>query len=61
MDVFYNLRRLLIAEKIHALKSELQATQEVQEAIQDNRDALSLSEIIQHLKQLLFEKLNRVI
>jgi len=52
---------LLIAEKIHALKSELQATQEVQEAIQDNRDALESIRDYTALKQLLFEKLNRVI
>lgn len=61
MDVLYNLRRLLIAEKIHALKSDLQATQEVQEALQDNRDALESIRDYTALKQLLFEKLNRVI
>jgi len=61
MDVLYNLRRLLIAEKIHALKSELQAAQEIQEEIQDNRDALESIRDYTALKQLLFEKLNRVI
>jgi len=61
MDVLYNLRRLLIAEKIHALKIDLQSAQENQAAVQDNRDTLESIRDYTALKQLLFEKLNRVI
>lgn len=60
-DVLYNLRRMLIAEKIQELQTELvrediepndlEASQESLEAIRDYTS----------LKQLLFEKLNRVL
>ena len=61
MDVLYNLRRLLIAEKIHALKTDLQSGQEAASEIPDNSDTLESIRDYTALKQLLFEKLNRVI
>lgn len=61
MDVLYNLRRLLIAQKIQVLKTELQVLEEAQEQMQDNRDTLESIRDYTALKQLLFEKLNRVI
>ncbi|WKK65456.1 DNA primase [Lutimonas zeaxanthinifaciens] len=63
MDVLYNLRRLLIAEKIQALKSNLKNNQEEQQqAVEiDNSEMLESIRDYTALKQLLFEKLNRVI
>lgn len=61
MDVLYNLRRLLIAEKITALKTDLQADGEGTSEMKDNRDTLESIRDYTALKQLLFEKLNRVI
>ena len=61
MDVLYNLRRLLIAEKITALKTDLQADEEGATEMKDNRDTLESIRDYTALKQLLFEKLNRVI
>jgi len=61
MDVLYNLRRLLIAEKIHSLKIDLQTGQESATEILDNSDTLESIRDYTALKQLLFEKLNRVI
>ena len=61
MDVLYNLRRLLIAQKIHALKTKLQSSEEEDVAPQNNRDTLESIRDYTALKQLLFEKLNRVI
>jgi len=61
MDVLYNLRRLLIAEKINALKTDLQANQEGATELLDNHDTLESIRDYTALKQLLFEKLNRVI
>ncbi len=61
MDVLYNLRRLLIAEKIHSLKIDLQTGQESATETLDNSDTLESIRDYTALKQLLFEKLNRVI
>ncbi len=61
MDVLYNLRRLLIAEKIDSLKVDLQAGQESSTVILDNSDTLESIRDYTALKQLLFEKLNRVV
>ena len=61
MDVLYNLRRLLIAQKIHALKTKLQSSEEEDVAPQNNLDTLESIRDYTALKQLLFEKLNRVI
>jgi len=61
MDVLYNLRRLLIAEKIHSLKIDLQTGQESATEILDNSDTLESIRDYTALKQLLYEKLNRVI
>jgi len=61
MDVLYNLRRLLIAEKIHSLKIDLQTGQESAAEPLDNSDTLESIRDYTALKQLLFEKLNRVI
>ena len=67
-DVLYNLRRLLIAEKIRELQAEiagddsepndLEANQESHEASQESLEAIR---DYTSLKQLLFEKLNRVL
>ncbi len=61
MDVLYNLRRLLIAQKIHALKTTLQSAEEEKVTVHNNRDTLESIRDYTALKQLLFEKLNRVI
>lgn len=61
MDVLYNLRRLLISQKIHSLKTELLALEQEQAALQNNSDTLESIRDYTALKQLLFEKLNRVI
>ena len=61
MDVLYNLRRLLIAQKIHALKTNLQSSEEEDVEPHNNQDTLESIRDYTALKQLLFEKLNRVI
>lgn len=61
MDVLYNLRRLLIAEKIDSLKTDLQSDQESTKELMDNTETLESIRDYTALKQLLFEKLNRVI
>ena len=61
MDVLYNLRRLLIAEKIQVLKTELQDKQEAVDPIENNQETLESIRDYTALKQLLFEKLNRVL
>ncbi len=61
MDVLYNLRRLLIAEKIDSLKTALQPGQESTTESMDNTETLESIRDYTALKQLLFEKLNRVI
>lgn len=60
-DVLYNLRRLLIAQKIHALKKDLQTDEKEGYVQHDNGEALEMIRDYTSLKQLLFEKLNRVI
>jgi len=61
MDVLYNLRRLLIAEKIQVLKTELQDKQQAVDTIENNQETLESIRDYTALKQLLFEKLNRVL
>jgi len=61
MDVLYNLRRLLIAEKIQVLKTELEAGQEAPTNNGNNEETLESIRDYTALKQLLFEKLNRVL
>ncbi len=62
MDVLYNLRRLLIAQKITALKSNMSPDNN---EIENQKEIVleSMEEIRDYtnLKQLLFEKLNRVL
>lgn len=60
-DVLYNIRRLLISEKIDTLKSDLQIGEELPDPEQDHRDALESIRDYTALKQLLYEKLNRVL
>ena len=60
-DVLYNLRRLLIAEKITELRSELNSDDSEGTDIEASRDALEAIRDYTSLKQLLYEKLNRVI
>jgi len=61
MDVLYNLRRLLIAEKIQMLKTELQDQEEAPLTSLNNQETLESIRDYTALKQLLFEKLNRVL
>ncbi len=61
MDVLYNLRRLLIAEKIQVLKTELQTKLEAPSNDGSNKETLESIRDYTALKQLLFEKLNRVL
>ena len=60
-DVLYNLRRILIAQKINELKSELVSEQTDQVENEASREALEAIRDYTSLKQLLFEKLNRVL
>lgn len=60
-DVLYNLRRLLIAEKITELRSELNSDESEGTDIEASREALEAIRDYTSLKQLLYEKLNRVI
>lgn len=61
MDVLYNLRRLLIAEKIQMLKAELQDKQQELDNLENNQETLESIRDYTALKNLLFEKLNRVL
>lgn len=61
MDVLYNLRRLLIAEKIQVLKTELEDQQQDLDQMENNQETLESIRDYTALKQLLFEKLNRVL
>ena len=65
MDVLYNLRRLLIAQKIAVLKTNIDPKNESTQTSEDSGNIIreSLEEIRDYtnLKQLLFEKLNRVL
>ena len=64
-DVLYNLRRLLIAQKIAVLKTNMDPENISAESSEDSGNTIreSLEEIRDYtnLKQLLFEKLNRVL
>ena len=64
-DVLYNLRRLLIAQKIAVLKTNMDPENISAESTEDSGNTIreSLEEIRDYtnLKQLLFEKLNRVL
>ncbi len=61
MDVLYNLRRILIAEKINTLKTDLNPDLESDNSLDSTRETLELIRDYTSLKQLLFEKLNRVL
>jgi len=61
MDVLYNLRRILIAQKINTLKSDLDPESNSENNIESTRESLELIRDYTSLKQLLFEKLNRVL
>ena len=61
MDVLYNLRRLLIAEKIQVLKTELHDQEAAPSKEVNNQETLESIRDYTALKQLLFEKLNRVL
>ena len=60
-DVLYNLRRILIAQKITELKSELLSEDPEVIEHEASREALEAIRDYTALKQLLFEKLNRVL
>jgi DNA primase len=64
-DVLYNLRRLLIAQKIAVLKTNMDPKNNSAESTENSGNTIreSLEEIRDYtnLKQLLFEKLNRVL
>ncbi len=60
-DVLYNLRRLLIAEKIHELQTELVTDDSVPNDLEASQESLEAIRDYTSLKQLLFEKLNRVL
>lgn len=61
MDVLYNLRRLLIAEKIDSLKSGLTEEDGTLISVEAKQETLESIRDYTALKQLLFEKLNRVL
>ncbi len=60
-DVLYNLRRLLIAEKILELQTELVTDDAVPNDLEASQESLEAIRDYTSLKQLLFEKLNRVL
>ena len=60
-DVLYNLRRLLIAEKIHELQKELAGDENEPNDMEASQESLEAIRDYTSLKQLLFEKLNRVL
>ncbi len=61
MDVLYNLRRLLIAEKIQELQTEMVGEESEPVNLEASRESLEAIRDYTSLKQLLFEKLNRVL
>ena len=61
MDVLYNLRRLLITHKISALKTNINSENDSDNPVDLYRDSLEMIRDYTSLKQLLFEKLNRVL
>lgn len=60
-DVLYNLRRILIAEKINELKSGFTSEDSDTPDLEAGRETLEAIRDYTSLKQLLFEKLNRVL
>lgn len=60
-DVLYNLRRLLIAEKILELQTELVGEETEPNDLEASQESLEAIRDYTSLKQLLFEKLNRVL
>ncbi|MGA9269252.1 MAG: DNA primase [Lutimonas sp.] len=60
-DVLYNLRRMLIAEKILELQTELVRDDTEPNDLEASQESLEAIRDYTSLKQLLFEKLNRVI
>ncbi|MCK5637850.1 MAG: DNA primase, partial [Flavobacteriaceae bacterium] len=61
MDVLYNLRRLLIDQKIHTLKNEVIPSENIAFNEESTRETLESIKDYTSLKLLLFEKLNRVL
>ena len=61
MDVLYNLRRLLIDQKIHTLKNEVIPSENIAFNEESIRETLESIKDYTSLKLLLFEKLNRVL
>ena len=59
--MLYNLRRLLIAEKILELQTELVTDDAVPNDLEASQESLEAIRDYTSLKQLLFEKLNRVL
>ncbi|MEN8185903.1 MAG: DNA primase [Bacteroidota bacterium] len=59
-DVIYNLRRILIEQKIQALSKELADKKELEDYEQNRSQNLELIIEYTGLKKLLFDKLNRV-
>jgi DNA primase len=60
-DVLYNLRRLLIAEKILELQTDLVTEDSMPNDLEASQESLEAIRDYTSLKQLLFEKLNRVL
>jgi DNA primase len=60
-DVIYNLRRILIEDKIKSLVAELDPKNRPEKALETNQSDLELVQKYTELKKLLFEKLNRVL
>ncbi len=61
LDVIYNLRRILIEQKIQSIGNELKEIEEEDEEIGLRMEKLDTIMEYNNLKKLLFEKLNRVI
>ena len=61
MDVLYNLRRELIAQKISVLQQELEPSPEMEVQKTASVEVMESIKDYTSLKRLLFEKLNRVI
>ena len=61
MDVLYNLRRLLIAQKINTLKNDISPSENIEITLETTKETLESIRDYTALKQLLFEKLNRVL
>jgi DNA primase len=61
MDVLYNLRRILISQKINTLRTDLDLDSSTENNVESIRESLELIRDYTNLKLLLFEKLNRVL